>query len=681
MSYIIKSSQPFTSVKLTEKGREKLAKGQLNYTTWSIGDSEINYNREIFVQDGIISGKTAVTLRPKDRQPNLKYFINTGSGSNSFPFGSGDVRCIKLTVNNEAEERGPFSGDTTNGFTTLRGEPNTSMSAYTRGSGILTSVAISGTSIDIAGNNAQVGDFLLLKINYVDFSNDTPQPHLFYKIQTTGTTLGLDRNLPYYSSVDIAYVIYKGGEISDNESDAIAYWDTGTLSFDSSCDVTTKDVPLWNMNIPFSEDVLGITGTTEYEKLKNYGSYNYIGQKNNYLYSGNNPDLKSIAVIHYSNKTISNLYGEFLFVESDTKKVKVHLPDLMYHRRDFGGSSSGDTMGMTFVTSGVTVSTGSNGLTYTPLVEDGTLVNGAPKMVGRVYTQLKIITFDDPEIVAAMSYKSNRNWTLPKLNLQLTNPSSGVGTGVLPAGKTMYVTYSLDNENPNQLADNGITPVLPCQNYSKIINTNTSSFDVQFNIQNVGLLPYMRSNGSSGGFYANRFKVIYQITDGGRPETGSWKEVDFTSSVDPTNTGYVQVTQLQQQNPNALTPPLQLTQSNTSSAPTYTITEDDELNMPSSAEPNLLQFGDERFFYGNIETFIGATIFKTIFKVAINASDFNRTTNTTRSSNLTTNPPNLKVSEVGIYDNTGDLVVIGKLSTPVELTPGKTVILELSIDF
>ena len=40
-----------------------------------------------------------------------------------------------------------------------------------------------------------------------------------------------------------------------------------------------------------------------------------------------------------------------------------------------------------------------------------------------------------------------------------------------------------------------------------------------------------------------------------------------------------------------------------------------------------------------------------------------------------------KVSEVGIYDSSGDLVIISKLSVPVQLTPGKTVILELSMDF
>jgi len=673
MSYIIKSTQPFTSVKLTETGREKLSKGQLDFTSWSIGDSEINYNREAFVQDGTITGDTSVVLRPKDQQPNLKYFINRGTNTNTFNFGASDIRCIKVTVNNEADQRGPFTGST-DAWTTHT-ETSEQMSAYTRSSGTANAAVINGANtISIVGNNAQVGDILLLKINYLDFTNNDPQPHLFYKIQNVaGALLTLDRNIPTLSSGQATFVIYNGGNIYDNEPDAISYWDTGTLSFDASCDITVKDVSLWNMNIPFSEDILGVSGGT-FENHINYGSYNFLGQKNNYLYSpSDNLNLKSSAIIHYSNKTISNLYGEFFFIDNDTKTVKLHLPDLMYNRRTFSGSTTGDQMGMTFVAAGTSTSTGINGLTYIPLIEDPTLVNGTSRQIGRVYQQLKIMVIDDAEIIAAMSYKSNRNWTLPALNLSQVNPSGGLGTGILPAGDTIYVTYALNNTSGT-----GITEVLPCQNYASLTNTTRStSLDVQFNVENTGLLPYMQNDAASGGFYADEFKVLYQITNGSRPVSGSWLEVDFTTSVD--SGGFVNATNLEIQNPNAASPILELNATSTSGAPAFSLTTD--LNMPTTNSPDILQFGDERFFYGNVEAFIGATIFKTIFKITINASDYSFTTNVTRSSDPTTNPPNVKVSEVGIYDSAGDLVIISKLSQPVELAAGKTVILELGIDF
>ena len=105
------------------------------------------------------------------------------------------------------------------------------------------------------------------------------------------------------------------------------------------------------------------------------------------------------------------------------------------------------------------------------------------------------------------------------------------------------------------------------------------------------------------------------------------------------------------------------------------------LNMAANNSPSSLQFGDERFFYGNLTTFIGATIYKTMFDLNVATSTFNATTNPTRSQDPSTNPPNIKVSEVGIYDSANNLVCIGKLSTPVALEAGNTIMIELSMDF
>jgi hypothetical protein len=117
----------------------------------------------------------------------------------------------------------------------------------------------------------------------------------------------------------------------------------------------------------------------------------------------------------------------------------------------------------------------------------------------------------------------------------------------------------------------------------------------------------------------------------------------------------------------------------TSSATTFNLVP--LLNMPPTNQPTYLQFGDERFFYGNLETYIGATIYKTIFDIRINSGQFNATTNPTRSKDASTNPPDIKVSEVGIYDTANNLVCIGKLSVPVALEAGNSIMLELSLDF
>jgi hypothetical protein len=670
MSYIIKNANPFASTKLTEKGREKLAKGQLTFSSWAIGDSEINYHREIFVDDLTLSGTSRI-LRPKDKQPDLKYFINTGAASPLITFGGNDIRCIKAIVNNEADERGTFTGSLASGFTN-----DTSQTAYISNSGVILNTQFNGTNVvDMTGLGVNEGDFILFKIGSTDFTNETPLPNLWFKAQSVVSgVVTLDRKVPNLSSGDIRYIIYKGGEPYDNEPDAVAYWDSGTLSFDSSCDVTIDDVPFWNMNHVHSEDILGTTGTTEYEKHHKYGSYDYVGDKDNYLFDPAIDFNKSVGIIHYTNKTISNLYGEYFFVE-DSKMVKIHLPNIMYHRRYFsGGTTSGDKMGMTFVASGATSSVGTNGLVYIPLIEDQALINGrTPKVVGRVYPDLKIVVITDTEILAAMSYKSNRNWTLPSLKLTLVNPDV-VGVGTLAPNETMYVTYAIDNNSGT-----GIEPALPNQDYTAIINDQTTSKDIQFNMVETDLFPYMRTDNTGDGFYADTFKIIYQVTTGARPDSALWKEIDFTSSVIEGLTFIDPSDKLETQNPLVPTPRFQISQTDTLTASTYSLIS--TLGMAPTLSADTLQFGDERFFYGNIETFIGATIYKTLFKVTINASDFNKTTNITRSADPATNPPIIRVSEVGIYDSSGDLVIISKLSKPIKLTPGNTVMIELSMDF
>jgi hypothetical protein len=48
------------------------------------------------------------------------------------------------------------------------------------------------------------------------------------------------------------------------------------------------------------------------------------------------------------------------------------------------------------------------------------------------------------KLLSVISYKSNRNWTLPKLAANLTAPSSE--NGILPVDATMYLSYSLEHQ-------------------------------------------------------------------------------------------------------------------------------------------------------------------------------------------------------------------------------------------
>ena len=718
MSYIINTTNAFVNIKLTETGRQKLAQGQLNFTSFGIGDSEINYDREdlhdTYPTYVSLSG-TSKVLSLFDRQPDIKSYITATSNSNANlnALNSSQISTIKAVVNNEALERGFFSGNGTT-YTTYTGN------TYTNGTGTVVALT-GGTSLVIGtGTTCSVGDYILIKVGNdtvgsLDLNqNTTPVPHLWYKIQTittttnTNDTIILDRELPGISATTATsqFFIYPGGEVysSFGHETTTPYWNSNTLDFAGCCDVSCGDVPIWNQNSVWCENLAGMTGTTVVngvssnpnESFEKFGSNDYLGQKYPYFEVdctgqeiGNdicdNPGEsviddahKSISILHYTNNTISNYYGEFFFIDGiNSKTLKLHLPDLMYHRRDFG-TESGTTMGMSFISTGTTKFIGTSDLEYVDLIEDPSLVSGTEKVIGKVFPQLKTVIINDDEIVAATSYKSNRNWTLPPLKAKLVASASGATGGVLATNETMYLTYTFENETGT-----GLTTTVPCQYYTKIENNTSTTKDIEFNIDGLDLLPYMRKEEKGAydgmGFSARNFKVLYQIVQDStdRPLSNAWNVYDYTTTgITSGATETIDPKLLEIQNPTINGFLIDGTVSGAST--TFSIV--DSLSMATNASPDTLQFGDERFFYGNLQTYIGATIFKTIFNINISADDFKTTSNITRPDSLTS-APDIRVTEVGIYDSDNALVMIGKLSKPVKLTAGNTVMLELAIDF
>ncbi len=107
--------------------------------------------------------------------------------------------------------------------------------------------------------------------------------------------------------------------------------------------------------------------------------------------------------------------------------------------------------------------------------------NGLPSRVGKVFPDSHIVIIDDEEIVAALSYKSNRNFTLPAPQVSLITPnvcdSTNTSEGILTGnGETMYITYQLEN-------DYCFTNWLHSNYYSKIVgNDNQCNPDVSKNV-------------------------------------------------------------------------------------------------------------------------------------------------------------------------------------------------------
>ena len=102
----------------------------------------------------------------------------------------------------------------------------------------------------------------------------------------------------------------------------------------------------------------------------------------------------------------------------------------------------------------------------------------------------------------------------------------------------------------------------------------------------------------------------------------------------------------------------------------------DTLEMSSGVYFDKMTFGDERLFYGNLRTYIGATIYKTLFNINVDGATISSSSNPTFDEG-----EDRFISEVGILDGQQNLVLVGKLSRPIKISNSSTASIELTIDF
>ena len=520
---------------------------------------------------------------------------------------------------------------------------------------------------------------------------------------TTGQTtwnLTLDRPVPNFSGLSIGNLgsvyVYPSGmtQLYDTITPA-PYWQDDTINFESPCDISNREnTPIWNMNIPWSESPAGLFNNI-YEDYTKYGSVTYIGTKEYLGYqepSGQTDtsevfyynsfdekivvqpqDQKCISIVHYTNQSIDNVYGEkFATLPFDpqnptnqtglARNFKISLPTLMWHK------STGNTIGETFyidppgydlctpfyILSKVNSEMNDPGIRYYHLYDTNPDSNNNLNRVGKVFPDQEIVIFDDEEICAAMSYKANRNWTLSAPQLSLLTPNSCFSDSVDSVGimnneiERMWVSYRFDNT--------GFTESLHCNYYSVINGPSSGCTSVT---QNVAIrfgneFPFLTS-GTTSGYTATSMKILCQLVSGDtRPTPTQWREIDVTNQLTGTTVGggFIVGSGIASQ-------VFQITKENYTGATTYNLA--NYIDLPTLAEPNVLNFGDEYFFYGNLETDIMATIYEMKYLVNLGNNQFTTTSNPTFIQG--TSP---FITEIGLYNSDKDLMVISKLQSPVK---------------
>jgi hypothetical protein len=686
VSYIDKNSNIVISARLTDKGRQLLSKGLLTFDTFKLGDSEIDYTTLGVGYD--ISYN--IDLRAKSNNPDLKtpLYPTPTSTSPSIAVGNLYDNIIQTIIN--SPELGFFISGTTGTSVTYTAQTSTDYSYQY--DAVIPLSGLTGSTMYVPvrqsttyGSNTyepKTGDYMLVKMSNDELSTalsqnltNVPSPNLWYEVQGTSGNLA-SNNLQINIDRDFAYFQSYSGA---NECWASFYPGTGN-TFSSGGFYSGGTV--WNMNNVWSQNQAGVnTGT--YEGFEFYGSEDFIGTKEYYGYTSElqpqtilldgdiTPSARtfcdlvnSIGVIHYSNpqtcenQTEKRMGQQFYINNSLNEKYypSLVMPTLMWHKE-----VTGTTMGHTFIGSGDTRYVTLGGIDTD--IEYVNLVDEFSNNVGRVFPQLHTFTIDDQELVSAMSYKSNRNWTLPKLNVDLLGSLDGVIDGT----QVLYVTYLL-------ASNSGYTTGLHC-NYIVCGSFEalggdcppTESKALTLNFPS-GQLPFMEISGGTGWNADTLYAVVQRSTLGSNPTPNGWRLIDLTSDIDSHVVGQ-KIDKLNLENSTfTITNSLYV-----NSGTTYNL--HDFINIPLTTEPNLLQFGDEKFFYGNVVTKGVTNKYRTKFDFTISPTEYNTSINPTYPGS----GQNVHITEVGVYSG-ADLVVIGKMNVPIEKTPTSTVIIEMAFD-
>ena len=732
MGYIIKDTAALINSKLTDAGRKRISEGTFNISYFQVGDSEVCYdcipNADLstgFVLDAEYNAQNLSPL-PEKNKANVKYpLLVTTQSTNTYGIPISEPQIDNIY--NTAATLGFFTGQTSYSFSDV---VDSSFSAFTSSAYTITpnfvldmSTLISSDTISLNASIIDASVSGTVKPNHfmTIFYSDSTQPVsnnfpvLTYKVvSVTGNTSGntgpitvkIDRPCLNVQSLgwtgNARVIFYPSGmtETYDTYTPEF-YWNQDAINFESNCDISNFFVKVWNMNIPWTENPAGLF-TNVNQGYEEFGSTGYTGTKEYLGYNSNTgqtdtdstfyynsfsekvilspSDQKSIAIVHYTNQSIDNFYGEkFALTTTDTlfdlsgqtgpaRRFRVNIPTLMWHK------SLGGTMGQTFyvdpegfedlnlftphyIQSNINLDMNNPGIRYYQLWDKNTNSNGYPNRVGKVWPDSKMITFDDDEIIASLSGKANRNWTLPAPKLGLIVPNTFNGTtgsdvGLL-SGTTecLWLTYRFDTDKN--------TESFHCNYYTQICGTDpdcppdTADITVRFGNE----FPFLVSDGSQSGFFANDITILAQkVVSGEKPDPTEWYELNLTNQLSATTINNLITTS--GLTGSTLVVNKTMYDTAVTNGDVYDLS--NYIDLPiNNQHPPTYNFGDDFYFYGDISSDIQATIYVMNYKCNLGPTQFFTSQNPTWS---TTDSP--YINEVGLYDSKKELMIISKIQSP-----------------
>lgn len=679
---------PFISIKLSDVGRRMLSLGKLSFDSAVLSDREIDYN---IVQPNDITYNISSNyiLAPVDYQPFL-YTNLDGSSAMTLSLTPGSVTSAKqfaTAVTNVAgfmnfvASADTFSYDETK---LLQGTNPTILNTIS-----YSSQTFGGFSIILDNPTGSyfpnVGDLLYVSgWNPIQNSGNTyssssviqsgnPTVGLFYRVSATTSPniVYLDRPIPNFGNTSL----------STQKINIYSYPYNGIYTYYGTAATVNPNV--WNMSIVHTNSVEGTPTSAIISGYSSYSSILYNGALQYFGFSA-----QTIGLIHFSNQYIGNAYAEQLIEGS----VELDIPNIMWHNNVAG---NGIGYGLTLFDSAATTIFDPVAQTTYRYLQDG--VTTGSTIVGRVYHKLKMFVITDPELLAAMTYKSNRNYTLPPLQLGLSsNPAfplitSSSVSGLTQSGYTYYVTYIAESLSAYTSGVTfGYPAPLHCTNIQSIVGATDVNGNPQYltasfpsNTYGGNPFPYLRNSVNMGanspfsgtGWNANRVQILMNVQPNGLYLPGNvpangWVRISSGSSGNGIYTGSTGDLTI---DPSKLAGyQFVISQQDYNSGTTYV------LNTALTINQEVLNFGDEAMFFGNVNVNILATAYKTLITVFAPNNSLNTSLNTSFDPELNTNT---YITEIGILDNNQNLVAVGKPTSPIPKNLGRFLGFQLEMDF
>jgi len=715
MSFLNSNNSEFVSAKITQKGRNAIAKGDFKIEYFQVGDSEFDYNTQLSNLTGFTNHQKVMI--PFDKEAGVKYPFRFSSATDSPTLG-------EPVMNSEIELLRNVVGPAGFVGSYLDEENGTSVQCLVQDVNIS---LLNGTNQINTGTTGftNCGYILILlgDVNasdpespYILDSSVTGNTSLIYKIvSSSGTTLTLDRTLPNLSSlsgmVEIICLNCGVNVIETIPSECLpAPTDPQTQQDSWMLNVVWTTKPIGDGRTTIDEELSGYT-SNRHASTKEYFGYTSTGQTfvtltgqlidkpTSFKNSFNETievlprEQRTIAIIHYSeNDNNTNdpdklyKYDDYISYSDDTNDMvafdrdgepitdteyfEIYLPFIQYHR------STGTTSGHVFKMDDTSYYMKSKiSQLHSELFRY--LIDQSGNRVGKVFPHSKLVIIDDQDLVAILDYRSNRRFTLgaPKVT-PIPSNDDPIISGTTP--QTFWVTYMFDNTDGNE---NSPSPsplnYLPSNYYVKLdINNDpeecvfptASNISIQFGSN---VFKYMKTSlsGIKDGFIAKKFRVLIQETTDNTdklPRPDQWRMINFTTEAGGNGSNYL--------NPSGLTgTTFTINQSDYDGASFFdleTFMGSDYLNS-TGMTTNPPQFGDDQPLPGSIRLVRATDIEEMNFLINLPTGQFETTQNPTYTSGVK------YFTEVALLGRNKETLVVGKLSTPIKRLGSQVVAVKL----